>query len=44
MTEPLRTTENEEEPFMQKSQTLSYTEHVVQRGPSHLYAREYPGE
>jgi len=29
---------------MQKSQTLSYTEHVVQRGPSHLYAREYPGE
>ncbi len=29
---------------MQQSQTLSYTEHVVQRGPSHMYAREYPGE
>src|SRR5947209_16593413 len=29
---------------MLKEQTLSYTEHVVQRGPYHLYAREYPGE
>ena len=29
---------------MQQSQTVSYTEHVVQRGPYHLYAREYPGE
>ncbi len=29
---------------MQQSQTLSYTEHVVQRGPYHIYAREYPGE
>ncbi len=29
---------------MQQSQTLSYTEHVVQRGPYHMYAREYPGE
>jgi pimeloyl-ACP methyl ester carboxylesterase len=29
---------------MQQSPTLSYTEHVVQRGPYHLYAREYPGE
>lgn len=28
---------------MQQSQTLSYTEHVVQRGPYHMYAREYPG-
>src|SRR6266567_2761622 len=44
MTEPLRTAENEEEPLMQQSQTLSYTEHVVQRGPYHMYAREYPGE
>jgi pimeloyl-ACP methyl ester carboxylesterase len=29
---------------MLKEQTVSYTEHVVQRGPYHLYAREYPGE
>src|SRR5438552_8484540 len=29
---------------MFKEQTVSYTEHVVQRGPYHLYAREYPGE
>ena len=29
---------------MLKEQTLPYTEHVVQRGPYHLYAREYPGE
>ena len=29
---------------MQQSPTVSYTEHVVQRGPYHLYAREYPGE
>ena len=29
---------------MQKLQALSYTEHVVERGPYHLYAREYPGE
>jgi pimeloyl-ACP methyl ester carboxylesterase len=29
---------------MQKPQALSYTEHVVERGPYHLYAREYPGE
>src|SRR5437588_3158066 len=29
---------------MLKEQTLSYTEHVVQRGPYHLYAREYAGE
>jgi haloalkane dehalogenase len=29
---------------MQKSQTLSYTEHAIERGPSHIYAREYPGE
>jgi pimeloyl-ACP methyl ester carboxylesterase len=29
---------------MQQSQTISYTEHVVQRGPYHLYAREYQGE
>jgi haloalkane dehalogenase len=29
---------------MQQSPTLSYTEHVVQRGPYHMYAREYPGE
>jgi haloalkane dehalogenase len=29
---------------MQKPQALSYTEHVVQRGPYHLSAREYPGE
>src|SRR5215831_9266762 len=44
MTEPLRTAENEEESLMQQSQTLSNTEHVVQRGPYHMYAREYPGE
>src|SRR5215472_2683321 len=44
MTELLRTAEHEEEPLMQQSQTVSYTEHVVQRGPYHLYAREYPGE
>jgi haloalkane dehalogenase len=29
---------------MLKEQTLSYTEHVVQRGAYHLSAREYPGE
>jgi len=29
---------------MLKEQTLSYTEHVVGRGPYHIYAREYPGE
>ena len=29
---------------MQQSPTVSYTEHVVQRGPYHMYAREYPGE
>jgi pimeloyl-ACP methyl ester carboxylesterase len=29
---------------MQQSQTVSYTEHIVQRGPYHMYAREYPGE
>src|SRR5258708_19586179 len=29
---------------MLEKQALSYTEHVVQRGPSHIYAREYPGE
>ena len=29
---------------MLKEQSVSYTEHVVQRGPYHLYAREYPGE
>ncbi len=29
---------------MLKEQTLSYTEHVVQRGAFHIYAREYPGE
>jgi haloalkane dehalogenase len=29
---------------MFKEQALSYTEHVVQRGPYHIYAREYPGE
>src|SRR5215469_16504757 len=44
MTEPMRTAENKEEPLMQQSQIVSYTEHVVQRGPYHLYAREYPGE
>src|SRR5437879_9151506 len=36
-------TQNKEEPML-KEQTLSYTEHVVQRGPYHLSAREYPGE
>src|SRR5213080_5540138 len=29
---------------MLKEQTVSYTEHVVQRGPYHLSVREYPGE
>ncbi len=29
---------------MLKQHTLPYTEHVVQRGPYHLTAREYPGE
>jgi haloalkane dehalogenase len=29
---------------MLEKQALSYTEHVVQRGPSHIYAREYLGE
>jgi haloalkane dehalogenase len=29
---------------MQKLQSLSYIEHVVERGPYHMYAREYPGE
>lgn len=29
---------------MLKEQAVSYTEHVVQRGPYHIYAREYPGE
>ena len=29
---------------MLKDQTVSYTEHVVQRGSFHIYAREYPGE
>jgi haloalkane dehalogenase len=29
---------------MPKEQALSYTEHIVQRGPYHLSAREYPGE
>jgi pimeloyl-ACP methyl ester carboxylesterase len=29
---------------MLKEQPLSYIEHVVERGPYHLYAREYPGE
>ncbi len=29
---------------MLKKQAVSYTEHVVQRGPHHLSAREYPGE
>src|SRR5260370_12016081 len=39
-----RRAENEEEPLMQKSQTLSYTEHAIERGPYHIYVREYPGE
>ncbi len=30
--------------MQKKPQALSYTEHVVERGPYHLYAREYPGE
>ncbi len=34
---------NEEEPMLEK-QALSYTEHVIERGPYHMYAREYPGE
>jgi pimeloyl-ACP methyl ester carboxylesterase len=29
---------------MPEEQAVSYTEHVVQRGPYHIYAREYPGE
>jgi haloalkane dehalogenase len=29
---------------MFKEQAVSYTEHVIQRGPYHLSAREYPGE
>ena len=29
---------------MQQLQTVSYIEHLVERGPYHLYAREYPGE
>jgi pimeloyl-ACP methyl ester carboxylesterase len=29
---------------MLKEQTFPYTEHTVQRGAFHLYAREYPGE
>jgi len=29
---------------MQKSQSVSYTEHVVERGPYHMYTREYPGK
>jgi haloalkane dehalogenase len=29
---------------MSEEQALSYTEHVVQRGSYHIYAREYPGE
>ena len=29
---------------MQPSPTVTYTEHVVQRDPYHIYAREYPGE
>jgi pimeloyl-ACP methyl ester carboxylesterase len=29
---------------MRTEQTISYTEHVVQRGPHHLSVREYPGE
>jgi haloalkane dehalogenase len=44
MTEPVRTAEHEEESLLQQSQTVSCTEHVVQRGPYHMYAREYPGE
>ncbi len=29
---------------MRKLQTLSYTEHLVERGPYHISVREYPGE
>ena len=29
---------------MQQSPTVIYTEHLIERGPYHLYAREYPGE
>ena len=29
---------------MLEEQTLSYTEHIVQRDAYHIYAREYPGE
>jgi haloalkane dehalogenase len=29
---------------MPNEQALSYSERVVQRGPYHMYAREYPGE
>jgi haloalkane dehalogenase len=29
---------------MFEEQAVSYTEHVVQRGSYHIYAREYPGE
>ncbi len=29
---------------MLEKQVLSYTEHLVERGPYHIYAREYPGE
>ena len=29
---------------MLKEQTVSYTEHIVQRGSFHISAREYPGE
>jgi pimeloyl-ACP methyl ester carboxylesterase len=29
---------------MVEKQALSYTEHMIERGPYHLYAREYPGE
>ena len=29
---------------MGEKQALSYTEHFVERGPSHIYVREYPGE
>jgi haloalkane dehalogenase len=29
---------------MREPQALSYTEHHVERGPYHIYVREYPGE
>jgi haloalkane dehalogenase len=29
---------------MLEKQALSYTEHVIERGPYHIYTREYPGE